>query len=80
MGQSACKIAEAKSEAQEKPPENSLQSETAIDEHRWVNRGEALRVSEPAQGYAHADDGSEDCMEARHKSHLLAVLSPIMHL
>ena len=31
MGQSAWKIAEAKSAAQEKPRENSLQSETAVD-------------------------------------------------
>ena len=31
MGQSAWKIAEAKSAAQEKPQENSLQSETAVD-------------------------------------------------
>ena len=31
MGQRACKIAEANSEAQTTPPENLLQSETAID-------------------------------------------------
>ena len=44
MGQPACKIAEANSEAQATPPENLLQSETAIDASSLGQRGEALKV------------------------------------
>ena len=43
MGQPACKIAEADSEAQATPLENSLQSETAIDASPLGQRGEAIK-------------------------------------
>jgi hypothetical protein len=43
MGQPACKIAEANSEAQAKPRENSLQSETAIDASPLGQCSEAIK-------------------------------------
>jgi hypothetical protein len=81
MGQPACKIAEANSGAQTTPPENLLQSETAIDATPLSQRGEALKsLPSRRKDMLNADDGSEDLhLEAPHqKPSSSPVLSPIM--
>jgi hypothetical protein len=81
MGQPACKIAEANSGAQTTPPENLLQSETAIDATPLSQRGEALKsLPSRRKDMLNADDGSEDLhLEAPHqKPSSSPVLSPLM--
>ena len=57
MGQSAWKIAEAKSAAQEKPRENSLQSETAVDALLGQSGETTTKSSFPTGGWGRRRTG-----------------------
>ena len=80
MGQPACKIAEADSEAQATPLENSLQSETAIDASPLGQGGETIKSLPSRRKHRINVDGIDDLnLQAPHQKPLSSpVLFPIV--
>ena len=80
MGQPACKIAEADSEAQATPLENSLQSETAIDASPLGQGGETIKSLPSRRKHRINVDGIDDLnLQAPHQKPFSSpVLFPIV--